>query len=37
MQPLGTLQLGDKVKVEIDGLGFIENTVIAEPDTAFIQ
>lgn len=37
MQPLGTLQLGDKVKVEIDGLGFIENTVIAEPCTAFIQ
>ena len=37
MQPLGTLQLGDKVKVQIDGLGFIENTVIAEPDTAFIQ
>lgn len=37
MQPLGTLQVGDKVKVAIDGLGFIENTVIAEPDTAFIQ
>ncbi len=37
MQPLGTLQLGDRVKVEIQGLGFIENEVIAEPDTAFIQ
>ena len=37
MQPQGTLQLGDKVKVEIDGLGFIENEVIAEPDTAKIQ
>ena len=37
MQPQGTLQLGDVVKVEIDGLGFIENEVIAEPDTATIQ
>ena len=34
MQPQGTLKLGDVVKVEIDGLGFIENKVIAEPDTA---
>ena len=37
MQPQGTLQLGDTVKVEIDGLGYIENEVIAEPDTATIQ
>lgn len=37
MQPLGTLQVGDRVKVGIQGLGFIENEVIAEPDTAFIQ
>ena len=37
MQPQGTLQLGDVVKVEIEGLGFIENEVIAEPDTATIQ
>ena len=36
MQPQGTLKLGDVVKVEIDGLGFIENEVIAEPDTAAI-
>ncbi len=36
MQPQGMLQLGDVVKVEIDGLGFIENEVIAEPDTATI-
>ena len=36
MQPQGTLQLGDVVKVEIEGLGFIENEVIAEPDTAAI-
>ena len=37
MQPQGTLKLGDVVKVEIDGLGFIENEVIAEPDTATIS
>ena len=37
MHPQCTLQLGDLVKVEIDGLGFIENEVIAEPDTATIQ
>ena len=36
MQPQGTLKPGDVVKVEIDGLGFIENEVIAEPDTATI-
>ena len=36
MQPQGTLKLGDVVKVEIDDLGFIENEVIAEPDTATI-
>ena len=36
MQPQGTLKLGDVVRVEIDGLGFIENEVIAEPDTAKI-
>ena len=36
MQPQATLELGDVVKVEIDGLGFIENEVIAEPDTATI-
>ena len=37
MQPQGTLQLGDTVKVEIEGLGYIENEVIAAPDTATIQ
>ena len=36
MQPPATLQIGDTVRVEIDGLGFIENEVIAEPDTAII-
>ncbi|NCF33759.1 MAG: hypothetical protein GWP50_09355, partial [Proteobacteria bacterium] len=33
MHPQATLQIGDTVKVEIEGLGFIENEVIAEPDT----
>ncbi len=37
MKPPAPMQIGDKVKVEIEGLGFIENEVIAEPDTAFIQ
>ena len=37
MQPQATLQIGDIVKVEIEGLGFIENEVIAEPDSAAIQ
>lgn len=37
MQPQATLQIGDTVKVEIEGLGFIENEVIAEPDTASIR
>ena len=37
MQPQATLQIGDTVKVEIEGLGFIENEVIVEPDTAAIQ
>ena len=36
MQPQATLQVGDQVKVEIEGLGFIDNEVIAEPDTAII-
>ena len=37
MQPQATLQIGDIVKVEVEGLGFIENEVIAEPDTGAIQ
>ncbi len=36
MQPPATLQIGDTVKVEITGLGAIENEVIAEPETAGI-
>jgi 2-keto-4-pentenoate hydratase/2-oxohepta-3-ene-1,7-dioic acid hydratase in catechol pathway len=31
MDPSGLLEVGDVVKVEIDGIGAIENTVIAEP------
>ena len=37
MQPQATLQIGDTVRVEIEGLGFIENEVITEPDTAIIR
>jgi 2-keto-4-pentenoate hydratase/2-oxohepta-3-ene-1,7-dioic acid hydratase in catechol pathway len=31
MQPPSFLQVGDVVRAEIDGLGHIEHTVIAEP------
>ena len=37
MKPPATMQVGDRVKVEIEGLGYIENEIIPEPDTAFIQ
>ncbi len=37
MQPPATLQVGDTVRVTIEGLGAIENVVIAEPDTAVIS
>ena len=37
MSPPATMQVGDKVRVEISGLGYIENEIIAEPDTAFID
>ena len=36
MKPPQYLKAGDVVKVEIDGLGAIENRVVAEPDTALI-
>ncbi len=36
MKPPAPLQVGDRVRVEIEGLGAIENPVIAEPDTALI-
>lgn len=34
MKPPRLLALGDVVRVEIDGLGTLENRVVAEPDTA---
>ena len=34
MKPPRLLQVGDVVRVEIEGLGALENPVIAEPDTA---
>lgn len=36
MQPPATMQVGDRVKVEIEGLGHIENEIVAEPSTSFI-
>lgn len=36
MKPPQTMQIGDKVRVEIEHLGYIENEIIKEPDTAFI-
>jgi 2-keto-4-pentenoate hydratase/2-oxohepta-3-ene-1,7-dioic acid hydratase in catechol pathway len=33
MKPPRLLQLGDVVRVEIEGLGELENTVVGEPDT----
>jgi 2-keto-4-pentenoate hydratase/2-oxohepta-3-ene-1,7-dioic acid hydratase in catechol pathway len=34
MKPPKLLQVGDVMKVEIDGLGTLENPVVAEPETA---
>ncbi|OWY62485.1 hypothetical protein B7486_58185 [cyanobacterium TDX16] len=37
MQPSGLLQPGDVVRIEVEGIGAIENPVVAEPeDSAFI-
>ena len=36
MKPPKWLQPGDVVRVEIEGLGAIENTVIEEPETDLI-
>ncbi len=36
MKPPKLLKLGDVMRVEIDGLGALENTVVAEPDTELI-
>ncbi|MFT7245313.1 MAG: 2-keto-4-pentenoate hydratase/2-oxohepta-3-ene-1,7-dioic acid hydratase in catechol pathway [Candidatus Azotimanducaceae bacterium] len=37
MKPPRPLQIGDKVRVEIAGLGFIENEIVTEPDVAMIR
>lgn len=37
MKPPATMQIGDRIKVEIEGLGYIENTIVAEPDTQLIS
>jgi 2-keto-4-pentenoate hydratase/2-oxohepta-3-ene-1,7-dioic acid hydratase in catechol pathway len=36
MKPPRLLKVGDVMKVEIDGLGVLENTVVAEPDTTVV-
>ncbi|MEE2782925.1 MAG: fumarylacetoacetate hydrolase family protein [Pseudomonadota bacterium] len=35
MKPPSPLEVGDVVRIEIEGLGHIENEVVAEPDLAF--
>ncbi len=36
MKPPRLLAVGDRVRVEIEGLGVLENEVVAEPDTALL-
>ncbi len=36
MKPRGYMKTGDVVKVEVEGIGYLENTVIDEPATATI-
>jgi len=36
MKPPRLMKVGDVMKVEIDGLGVLENTVVAEPDTTLL-
>jgi 2-keto-4-pentenoate hydratase/2-oxohepta-3-ene-1,7-dioic acid hydratase in catechol pathway len=36
MKPPRLLKVGDVMRVEIDGLGALENTVVAEPDTTLL-
>jgi 2-keto-4-pentenoate hydratase/2-oxohepta-3-ene-1,7-dioic acid hydratase in catechol pathway len=36
MQPPRFLQVGDVVRIEIEKLGAIENTVVAEPGEAIL-
>jgi 2-keto-4-pentenoate hydratase/2-oxohepta-3-ene-1,7-dioic acid hydratase in catechol pathway len=35
-EPPRWLSVGDVVRVEIDGIGAIENTVVAEPQTQYV-
>ena len=35
MKPPSPLEVGDVVRIEIEGLGHIENEIVAEPDLAF--
>ena len=35
MKPPSALEVGDVVRIEIEGLGHIENEIVAEPDLAF--
>jgi 2-keto-4-pentenoate hydratase/2-oxohepta-3-ene-1,7-dioic acid hydratase in catechol pathway len=37
MKPPRLLQAGDVVKVEIEGLGSLENTIVPEPETALLE
>jgi 2-keto-4-pentenoate hydratase/2-oxohepta-3-ene-1,7-dioic acid hydratase in catechol pathway len=36
LKPPRLLALGDRVRVEIEGLGGLDNEVVAEPDTAIL-
>jgi 2-keto-4-pentenoate hydratase/2-oxohepta-3-ene-1,7-dioic acid hydratase in catechol pathway len=36
LKPPRLLQAGDVVKVEIEGLGSLENTIVPEPETALL-
>ena len=36
MKPMGVLSVGDKVRVEISGLGAIENEIVAEPASVVV-
>ena len=31
---IGAMQVGDRVRVEIEGIGLLDNTVVARPSTA---
>jgi len=36
MKPPRLMKVGDVMRVEIDGLGALENPVVAEPDTTLL-